>query len=848
MLEGKKTDAVRLYGIRILATTSLLALAACGGGGGGGDSQPGGGGGGGGGGGNPDPPSVPLVQGATVGALELPRPETSSFLLRGTLPLPAGVFPAANGKIPLGVLDWDGTPVAAQMEIVSRHADASRGADVAEIIARVNADPSVAPGQHVQYQVVVAEHDELAPPPQDTVNSLLDGPWNVPPVVQDLLKQKSSILITAEDVFGHVYVHDPIKGTVVRRMEKHGDVMAQLRTYGTMKPTVSVAGQNGTIPHMFGVHAYVSVWSNEELVGLDLRFNNGADGFVTSTKVDDPLGKFYFKSINVLVPNGWALQQMFDDPNFGTPSVLGEYTVFPLVEPEPGNKLHVMPSNAQFHRRLMLSPIAKQTRARRMLDQEGLAMCRDGFNGQSERYWSWWNAETANYLPQRHRLPSLEHVGRESLREDLSSDFEFVLGFMEQGTGYGLYPVKSGVLGWAHPYGVGNGGMTGGDEIHFYSGVDVADSVSIDGYRLHMLVHRMHSDRMPNAYFDIYGNSSSVEQWLRVNGNGEQYLPMNFYMSLANGNDPMGYDDVDTFQVNAVAAQGRKPNYEDELLTYAHHDMQHMIRYTRNPKVLVWIGNDSLSRDDIVHQAEMVHLTYVEQPNSQFGAHYDASLGWDRNYVDQRPHTGYPTGRQEGWGLDTMNAAYSIQPAAWRASKRVWFDALTDLVVDGQIPCSGFIAAVVYSKLLDGKYRGRRSFEQSIMEHALRGTMQSVYKGVDGARMSMLRDVLEGLFYGMISPLAWSADKHAPHFQSAVAPLDLNAPVYCNSVPPDGLSEMLDSFQLWSSLGYAWEMTGDNAFLQKASHMIGGPLLASMLADGVDNLENRAALLAALQE
>jgi len=54
-----------------------------------------------------------------------------------------------------------------------------------------------------------------------------------------------------------------------------------------------------------------------------------------------------------------------------------------------------------------------------------------------------------------------------------------------------------------------------------------------------------------------------------------------------------------------------------------------------------------------------------------------------------------------------------------------------------------------------------------------------------------------------------------------VARLDLNAPVDCNSVPADGLSEMLDAFQLWSSLGYAWEMTGDNAFLQKASHMIG---------------------------
>src|SRR5262245_37791292 len=61
-----------------------------------------------------DPGSGPEQQAATanpVAVLETRTPRLPEFLLRGTVPVPPGTFPRADGLNPFSILDYDGSPV-----------------------------------------------------------------------------------------------------------------------------------------------------------------------------------------------------------------------------------------------------------------------------------------------------------------------------------------------------------------------------------------------------------------------------------------------------------------------------------------------------------------------------------------------------------------------------------------------------------------------------------------------------------------------------------------------------------------------------------------------------------------
>jgi len=598
------------------------------------------------------------------------------------------------------------------------------------------------------------------------------------------------------------------------------------------------------------VHSYIGVLDSEPLVTLDLRFNNGPDGFSDVSTYDDPLGKVYFKSINLLVPNGWMAQQNFEDPGFGNPTVFGGLTAYSLVEEIPTGELHVMGPNAQFHRRLVLSPIEEQVRARAYADAAGQGFSRAGDDGEGNELWSWWNQDTGRYFPQRQQLPALEHISESSLRASLEGDLSWHEGFMSSGNGFGLYPIVSGRLGWAHPWGVAYGGMTGGNEIHFFTGVDTALTASTDGYRDLQLVHRMQTDRQPNAYYDLIGDPTSIEKWTEYALDGSPYIDMVFYLSLHYaGNDPMGYDSVDTFQADQVAAMGLQPDYESALLGYAHYDLQHLIRYTRSANALTWLGNDPIAKDDVMNQAEMVHLTYHMLDNNQWGGYSEVTMQWDRAYVDEHPQAGYRTGRQEGWGIDAMNAAYSIASLSWRDDKLQFYEDVAELALDGQGACNGFLQANIHPKFLQGKYRARQSIEQAIMENALYGAVQSVFRDVSPVHEAMLEDVLVDSFYAMTSEMAWSVGESAPWTYTAVWPLDENLPAWCDitEVPADGHTSEYDGFQIWNSLAWAYELTGDAHFLDFLETGLGGALPGSLIDEGLDHFENRVGLHAMVE-
>lgn len=783
----------------------------------------------------------------TVAALETRAPDLPRFLLRGTVPLPRGVYPRTDGRNPLTVLDYDGRPLHTQIEIVSRYPSSADGADVVEVLAQVRRDPSLASGARTSYAVI------LLPRPSPTAPGVVNP---LPDAVRELLADPRGIEIASYDCFGNKYVSRPLDASGESVRLHGGPLLSEVRSYSDMLPVAPVAGS--TLPHSFGVHAYVSLFRGSNQVGLDLRFHNAHDGHDPASERDDPLDKLYFQRIEVSIPANWVLLQDFADPLFGAERLAGGRRIVSLVGPDPEGGMHVLRWQGQFHRRLMLATdepeVVEIARAR--LDGVGRAFCVRGFMPNGRELWSWWNADTARYFPQRHQLPLLDHVGRSTLEAGLGNELDSLRAHLANGTGTGDYPVAAGVLGWGHPYGVAYGGMTSGLEINCYDGITLAAAASPRGYRLYTLLHRMATDRQPNALYRLDGQPASVEEWRIENGDLD-YVPFeHFVVPLlpASHPDPFGIRSAPTFQADFVAANGLVPAYEGAHLSFDPHDYQHFIRYTRAAKVLAWLANDSLAIDDLRLQAEMFNLSYHENANSSNGGSQGSGMRSALRYVSTHKGKGAPYGRGEAWGLDCATAAYSLGTPEWRASKRRWLELHAELVSDGQAACSGFIQAFLSQKAVDGKYQARQQIEQSITENALVGLLESVFRGVDPAHAGMLRATLEGSLRAFISEMAWFPGEFGPWRYTGVGPANPDLPVWCSraQMPNDAWTAGdIEAYQDWSSFAYGYELTGDPVFLEFARTQRGAPTLPDLVAllrgDGTNNLVNRAALLALLQ-
>ncbi len=815
---------------RLVFPLFLVPLVGCGSGGGGGE----------------DPLEAQL--GDVVGALEVELPQGLNFLLRGTLPVPPGTWRPEDGITPLTVLDHDGKIAPTQVEVVSRYPNAIDGADVVQLIARVNRPPAMIQGDRTTYQVAEVNFQGMTPPSSMGVDDLTDGPDDVPPALEDLFSKPGAFVIEAKDVFGNSYYCNPIDGTGTVETVHYGRVSAEMRVHQVMKPLVIVPGPQGTLPHLLGVHAYLSTYQGEEIVGFDLRFHNAHSGNDPTTPIDDPLDDVYFTAINLYLPEGWVVVQDYLDPFLSWPVQGTGYTLFPLVRQNADGTMHKMEWQAQFNRRLAVAPAGKWQEASAFLRGAGLGFSRRGSDPQTGReYWSWWNEDTARWFPQSHLLPSLEHVGLPTVRQGLANELAKVQQHLELGTSDGDYPVKATVLGWSHPYGVAYGGMAGGAEIYLFDGVRTVESASKEGYELYRILHRMHSDRMPSALYNLDGEPTAVEDWVVESGSND-YVPFwHFMVPSLGGIDPFGISSAPTFQQQFVQAQGLEPAYAATLDNYDPHDYQHLIRYSRSAKVLTWLANDSLAKDDLRMQAENFRLSYHQYYNSPYQHVQVTGLLADQEHIDKYGAVGFSFGRGEGWALDCAAAAYATGDKKWRAEVLPWFNLVADVLVGGQGACNGFIQATVSPKFLGGKYRARQQIEQSITENAVRGTIESVFRGEDVGTTAALEDVLEDSFYAQISDMAWGATESAPWAITAVGPKDNGPPMWCSfaQMPSDGTSTWNDSYQNWSSFAYAYELTGDPIFLVYAQLQAGGgPLLGTLQGDGLVNIQNKAALLA----
>lgn len=808
-----------------------------------------------------------LDPGGHVATLEVEAPGHTPFVLHGTLPVPPGVFPRADGKSPFGVLDSNGQTAPAQVEVVSRYPSGS--ADVVEVIARVGYDSaSVKPGDRVRYEVRVLEHEApTAPATVDLPQLFAAGPVPLDAQVKNLAVQ--GLRIRARDVFGHRYERDLLTGHP--KLHRHGNLALSARTYGTLSPDPSApkGAPNGTLPHLMGVHAYLTLRALEPAVELTLQISNGSAGKDAQDPSDDALDDLYFQDLELVLPPGWDVVASVSDPTLGTAHDEGQKRIFPVITP-PASGMHVIPKYFHVSRRLVIAPSATLALAKELATHAGLGFAVPGQSSTdaAAELFSFENPATGRFLPPRHFIPNLDHVGKDVIRQKLTAELSKYSALVQTGKplldagGKGMYPVMFGNLGPFQPWGVQYGGMTGGTEIHPFEGVDVATSASRDGYRFLELVHRMRAARQANHLYEANGEGIAWENWV-VDGPNGKYAPLRLFNSwdlkVCSACDPFGFKNAPLHQKTHVTQNGQVPSYQADLVGYDPEDHQHLIRLVRTQVALVWLGNDPFAKDDLVATAELANIQLLPIPLWYSGTTPKPSLGSLYDHLPTPPGKGVSWGRGEWWMQYALLGAYSVADDTWRAKKRqTFFDVVVDQVLaPGIIPCSGYIGVNV-NKNTENKYRSRRGNEAAFGDTVMLGTLRTVYEGIDPARVQTLTDLIaKSTKASILDGLSWNPAWNAPYVEMPTAPASGGTP-YCkwSELPADaqGYAQAsgANKYEIYLPIAFGSELTGDPEFLTKGDLVLGSQvqaptLLAKLQKDGLDALPIRAPLIACLE-
>lgn len=775
--------------------------------------------------------------GDVVATLLMEAPEASDFILSATVPVPRGTLTDGAMTEPLSVRALGDRAAATQVEVVSRYPDPADGADVVRILAHVRRPRNAAPGDMIRFELGRNQHSsheiELASS------------------VRNFIKAPGTLKLMARDAFGNSYSADLLRSVRAEsdraRTLIDGHVARQVRTHEVLVPDTQVQGPQGTLPHMMGVHTYLTAWRGERFMSLDLHVHNGMDGIDKTTPIDDALSNLYFQDITLRLPNGWRLGYSLDTPASGNMSSQGGWALAPLVRARGDGTLHVMPKLSQFVRRLVIFQPSVEEKAMEMVRSGFQAFCAEGTTPSGVENWSWWNENTARYYPQNHLLPNLDFIGIDDVRTGLEQEFAQYEAQLSSGSAGG-YPFESPRLGWAHPWGAAYGGMTGGDEIDVFAGMELAATASNVGYRQLQLMMRGYVDRQPQALYDLDGDYTSVEDVLVTEGFGAPYANIWFNGKINMSNDPFGFADAPTFQEEMVLNQGLAAPYSASLLEFSVIDHQHFIRYTRNLKTLTWLGGDALSMELLNAAGEGFRLGFHEYKNSAYGHLQPTGLRKLQDHLDDYPGQGVGFGRGQAWGMDAAISAYATGTLEHRALVLPWVRQVADVIQEGQSTCTGNIMAMHINKYWSGAHMTRQAMEESFIENMLRSLDTTVFSGVEPARAVRLQEQLVASVRSTIEGPYWNASFGAPWFYVATGPSDSSQGEYCFNVPSTLHSSSCNTTAYYSSFAYAYELDPDPIFMFRAAEMMGGGSLWSRLDNkGLNNLNNSAALVALCQ-
>ncbi|MEM9803275.1 MAG: hypothetical protein AAGA20_23350, partial [Planctomycetota bacterium] len=754
-----------------------------------------------------------------VAAISVVLPSAEFFVLETTLPVPPRTVLDDMDRVPLAIARGD-VEFTTQVEIVSRYPQTALGADVVELIARVQRPAGANPGDEVVFDVVRADQDPGPPATTDAVVDLIYG---------------GGVRLRARDVFGNEYDADLFDRVRQRhpsvRTLREGALVQETLSHEVMAPLdTSVQGPTRPAPHLLGVHVITRTYGHEDFLAVDLIVHNGMWSQYP-TALDDPIDDVYFDELALEFPSNWSVQASVEAPGFGDPVVTNGVERHPLVESLRYGQYHLVPQQAQFVRRLILArgPEAA-ARGRSVLKRETRGFCvpEDG-------KWSWWNPETARFQTTNTPLPRFDHVSRSGLVSTIATDFQTHLAQLRSGA-EGPYPRFSPVLGWSQPWGVAYGGMTGGDEIEMYPNMAEAWARHPKALRKLELRSRAYIDRQRAALFDLDGRPPYVDEHVVAAGTPDAFVPTSFFLTPAPHHDYFGFESVDRRFTESAYATGRVPYYAKALARYQPIDLAHLTRFLNPHLGLVWLANDAVSKIQLELSSALFHMSFHEHLNSGLG--FMESTGFRIRIEEtlQNPGQGGNFGRTVAWGLVAAASHYAISGEDERARIRPWLRNVAETARRAQSTCTGNPTANPIQKHFKGVYRSRQAFEVGYFVNAAHALLTTVFEGVDGQTTGILTNLIVDAAYSTITPPFWNEQTNGQEPLVGVRPRDPALPEFCFGVPPDAIFQgnFFDHTTAMPAWAFAYRETNDPLFLQRTTEALGasGSLEAAFEARG----------------
>lgn len=751
-----------------------------------------------------------------VAQLSWEQGETATFV-RGTVP-----FSGRESPRGWALIDSEGVSHPAQLEEVVRGPNGE--VQVFEVISKVpRSDKGLRTG------LLSRSTAQPSLPDLEPAHEALPAP----------------LALTAKDANGHSYeavISSAAPSHQAVASLKRGPIHREDRHALVMLPSTS-SREDGAQPHLLGIHAYLGRWRDAGFLTLDLRVHNALIG-PKSTEV--PIGPAYFESLKLSLPDGWTAIAAFDDPylrlELGENGESALFIVDQIAETDKDgrHRLHMMPPGASFHRRLAIIPAGNKEAAkaaRSHLSGKGWAVCTP-----KTGLYSWSNPATAHYFPQRELLPNLSAISapigkRDSTllaRLSVTGD-EHAEQIASGDSGQG--ESRSGVLGWAHPWFRPTGGGHGGEGITFLEGLRAVANGSTSELRRLRLLHRANTSRQPTGAWRANGDVTHLEEWLNEDG----ALPFAYHMKANAHHKALrlpcegGPELVDSIarnltaerrpsydQSSAIKKSGARPNDATDILAWHPHDGAHIIRYTSHPKALAWLSNDSLAIDSLLHEAERFRfaLTNTKSEDPPLVTIFQLSA-----FAAEHPGFGLPVGRELGWALDTISAAYSLSDDEARARLLPWILEACALVVQGTPP-TGITTRNDHAPLsVPRTHAIAHSFQTAILQLGLRSASRSCLGAKDAELKQALDELLlscvDSLYFGPVyypgskPRTTWpiSGDPSGPRWIFPVAPLDWDlAPLsFQEELPKSGFDGGAESAYSNSLLSWAHSLSSNGS-------------------------------------
>lgn len=792
------------------------------------------------------PLAAPVDAGDVVATFTVVAPSSIAFTLEATLPIPPGtVFPGGTA-VGFAIVSR-GVEVPTQIEVVSRYPDPADGADVIEVIARVERPVESIPRQEITFDLVKSRQQ--------------DQPFQATPAVQALLDSAEGLTISSRDLHGNLYIANLLHRITARHPNvfevRDGRVARETRHHAVMLPASnSQTGDEAPYPHMLGAHVFTKTYAQENFIVLNLLFHNGMFGNHPDS-FDDAIHDIYLNALDLNLPDGWELGWAVDNPRVGAPVATSSGTRVSLVSPLPENQFHVIPQQFQFARRLVIGYGADGlARGLQIVKRDNRGFCTPGPRPTqasatpTEDLWSWWNAGTARFLPSNHRLPHLDHIPQSTLIADLTSSYQDYSEQTRAGAP-GPYPNISGNLGWAQPWGPQYGGVAGGDEIQMYPGVDVAWARHPVGLRWLDLLSKAYIDRQPVAIFDAAGRPPVVEEHVQGLSTGDPYVNSFFYLRETGGNY-FRFQNTDRRFAEHAYLNAKIPYYQKDLKDFQAIGLQHLTRFISPQLALVWLANDSLAKLQVELHASLFQFSFHKYKNSGFNHIQRTGLRQRLDDVGANQGQGADFGRGEAWGILTSTAYYAIASEEERERLDPWFNDVARVAQLGQSTCTGNPTAIKIFNHFKGAYQSRQSFEVGFMLNAAQSMRTTVFDRRDPEVAGLLRDYVTAGAYSTTEAPFWNEALKGQVSLIAVRPLDNALPEFCRDIPENGYipNYFIDRTTALPAWAYAFKETQDGTFLNRAVTALnqGGNVEATLESMGTVLLYEWAPFLALLQE